>query len=393
MRTPLPTATAPWPPIELRLGDEAPSIVESYARTKLRRLVRVAPAPVVHVALRVAATAEASDERRWAARATMDVDGRLVRAHAMGATAIAAVDVAQERLHDQLVRLGERQRRERRSARSWRAPETSGVPGRSDRSDGERVLVRRTTLSPADSTLDEAIFDLEMLDADFLLFREVETGADAVVHHRDDGRLGLVRHDGTAPDAPVVTCGAEQVVLEPPPPTLGTDAAMERLELSGEPFVVIAEPATDRAMVVHRRGDGAYGLVVPVDAPASLAEPSIARRRLVAELRRLQAVQHTLWGEGLDAMTECQDVSELSGADQHPADLGTETFERARDLSLLHEVDAEVEAVRHALLRLAQGTYGRCDSCGVAIPDERLVVVPAARFCVAHQAEAEADRG
>jgi RNA polymerase-binding transcription factor DksA len=389
MRTPLPTGTAPWPPVELRLPAEAPSIVESYARTKLRRLVRVAPAPVVHVALRLAATAEPSDERRWAARATMDVDGRLVRAHALGASALAAVDVVQERLHDQLVRLGEQQRRGRRAAR--RGPRAGG-PGRRDRSDGERVLVRRTTLSPADSTLDEAIFDLEMLDADFLLFREVATGADAVVHHRDDGRLGLVRHDGTAPDVPAVTCGAEHVVLEPPPPTLGTDAAIERLELSGEPFVVAVDPATDRAMVVHRRWDGAYGVVVPVDAPATLAEPSIARRRLVAELRRLQAVQHVLWGEGLDAMTECQDVGELSGADQHPADLGTETFERTRDLSLLHEVDAEVEAVRHALLRLGQGTYGRCEHCGVVIPDERLVVVPAARFCVAHQAAAEADR-
>ena len=380
----------PPPPVELRLGVGTPSIVEAYATTKLRRLVRVAPAPVIHVGLRVARSDDPSDDHRWTARATMDVDGRVVRAHALGATALAAVDVAQARLHDQLVRLGERHRSGRRPARSWGAP--AHAAARAEREPPERPVVRRRTLSPAESTLDEAVFDLEMLDGEFLLFRELGTGADAVVHHRGDGRLGLVRHDGRAPAAEAVRCVDEEVVIEPPPPVLDPAAAAERLELSGEPFVVVVDPTTDRAMVVYRRWDGGHGVVVPVDAPPSLAEPSIARRRLVAELHRLRAVQRTLWGEGLDAMTECQDVGELSGADQHPADLGTETFERTRDLSLLHEVDGEVAAVRDALLRLTRGAYGRCEACNVVIPDERLVAVPAARFCVAHQAAAEAVR-
>ena len=42
-----------------------------------------------------------------------------------------------------------------------------------------------------------------------------------------------------------------------------------------------------------------------------------------------------------------------------------------------------------ALQRIEAGTYGLCAVCGKAIGDERLDAVPAARFCVEHQAEIE----
>ena len=46
------------------------------------------------------------------------------------------------------------------------------------------------------------------------------------------------------------------------------------------------------------------------------------------------------------------------------------------------------EALDHvtaALARMDAGTYGACLDCGVAIPVERLEVMPAARFCVGCQ--------
>ena len=42
-----------------------------------------------------------------------------------------------------------------------------------------------------------------------------------------------------------------------------------------------------------------------------------------------------------------------------------------------------VEDIQHALRRLADGTYGSCESCGAPLPFERLEAVPAARTCVA----------
>ncbi len=48
-------------------------------------------------------------------------------------------------------------------------------------------------------------------------------------------------------------------------------------------------------------------------------------------------------------------------------------------VSLARDAAAELEA---ALARMDAGTYGRCTSCGDAIPFERLEAIPATRFCV-----------
>ena len=39
--------------------------------------------------------------------------------------------------------------------------------------------------------------------------------------------------------------------------------------------------------------------------------------------------------------------------------------------------------VEHALERLENGTYGRCEGCAVPMPFERLEAIPWARLCVA----------
>lgn len=80
---------------------------------------------------------------------------------------------------------------------------------------------------------------------------------------------------------------------------------------------------------------------------------------------------------------------EGSAADQHQADLGTDTFNRERDLSILETVEAELADIERALSRLDDGTYGICEVCGSGIADERLEVLPAARYCVDHQLQAE----
>jgi DnaK suppressor protein len=115
-----------------------------------------------------------------------------------------------------------------------------------------------------------------------------------------------------------------------------------------------------------------------------------ARARLLEERRRLEGVAGAAAG-GLDAGDERQATSELSAVDQHPADLGTETFNREADRSIAESVAAELADIDDALGRLDAGTYGCCQSCGGPIGDERLDVLPAARFCVEHERMAEAE--
>jgi len=118
-------------------------------------------------------------------------------------------------------------------------------------------------------------------------------------------------------------------------------------------------------------------------------ESEHARTRLDEERERLQALKDEYNAEGLHDETEDASLGELSSLDQHQADVGTETFNRERDLSILEQVETELGDVEHALRRLDDGTYGTCEACGKPIPDERLEALPAARFCLADQAVAE----
>nr|WP_275581923.1 TraR/DksA C4-type zinc finger protein [Brevibacillus fulvus] len=75
---------------------------------------------------------------------------------------------------------------------------------------------------------------------------------------------------------------------------------------------------------------------------------------------------------------------EFSMYDNHPADIGTEMFEREKDLAL-YSLDREtLREIDQALERIEQGTYGVCTVCGEPIPEERLEAFPMAMTCKEH---------
>lgn len=114
-----------------------------------------------------------------------------------------------------------------------------------------------------------------------------------------------------------------------------------------------------------------------------------ARERLDEERTRLQRVVASISEDEVSDETETASFGELSSNQQHQADLGTETFEREKDISVLERVEQELADVDHALRRLDEGTYGICEVCGRQIDDARLDAVPAARLCLAHEEQAE----
>jgi RNA polymerase-binding transcription factor DksA len=68
--------------------------------------------------------------------------------------------------------------------------------------------------------------------------------------------------------------------------------------------------------------------------------------------------------------------------DEHDPEGSTIAFERARVSTLLSQGRAYLAELERAQGRIADGTYGRCEQCGAAIPRERLVALPTARTCV-----------
>ena len=69
-----------------------------------------------------------------------------------------------------------------------------------------------------------------------------------------------------------------------------------------------------------------------------------------------------------------------AGDDQ--ADLGAKTFEREHELALTHNSRELLRQNEQALARIAEGTYGTCDSCGEPIGKARLQAFPRATLCV-----------
>src|SRR5436309_2480636 len=105
---------------------------------------------------------------------------------------------------------------------------------------------------------------------------------------------------------------------------------------------------------------------------SSSMDSDVARQRLDEERVRLEETKATFDDEHLRDESEDDSISELSSNDQHPADIGSETFEREKDLSILEQVEAELADVEYALRRLEDGTYGICEACGQPIDEARL---------------------
>jgi len=105
------------------------------------------------------------------------------------------------------------------------------------------------------------------------------------------------------------------------------------------------------------------------------------RHALEQEKRRnLQSIRHIDDG-GLNTSL-ADSVEELSTYDQHPADIASEVFERSKDMSLREDAQIKLNAIDHAIARMDEGTYGKCDTCGRDIPVERLEAIPYTTQCV-----------
>ncbi|WCK52443.1 TraR/DksA C4-type zinc finger protein [Aneurinibacillus sp. Ricciae_BoGa-3] len=80
-----------------------------------------------------------------------------------------------------------------------------------------------------------------------------------------------------------------------------------------------------------------------------------------------------------------ESTGELSSYDNHPADMGSEVFERSLTVALNEHEQKLLDDIEAALHRIEEGIYGKCLECGAQIPFERLQANPAAAYCIEHQ--------
>src|SRR5688572_29529242 len=109
-----------------------------------------------------------------------------------------------------------------------------------------------------------------------------------------------------------------------------------------------------------------------------------ARQLIESERERLEGLVREREAEGIGTQSETDQISELSSLDQHMGDLGTETFEREKDFSLLEQLEAEIGDLDLALRKVEEGTYGVCEICSTPIDPDRLQAMPGTRTCIEH---------
>lgn len=102
--------------------------------------------------------------------------------------------------------------------------------------------------------------------------------------------------------------------------------------------------------------------------------------RLQAEKERLAQMAERIEQRGLGEQ-QSDVISELSLYDNHPADVGSETFERGKDIGLWDNTERLLAQVDHALEKLEAGNYGVCERCGQEIDAARLEALPWATLC------------
>ncbi len=138
-------------------------------------------------------------------------------------------------------------------------------------------------------------------------------------------------------------------------------------------------------VTVNSTGERA-GIVPAYDEKAEDVDLQVARERLEAMRTDLTSSAEVL------ARENAGDSGELSTVDQHPADSATNLADADREEAALEVVRTQLEQVRAALGRIEAGTYGKCVTCGQALPDERLDARPEAARCVACQQKLEGGR-
>jgi ribosome-associated translation inhibitor RaiA len=258
--------------IRVETHGEVPQWAVGLARAKVESVLRIAAEPILSARVTLAMAPDPAVARPAVAQATIDMNGRVIRAQAAEKTVRLAVEQLGTRLR---VRLG-------RVARNWaalRGTTATDEPGEwrqqsipvrrppyFPRPVDQRLVIGRASYSAGPQTPDEAAAELDLLDYDFHLFTERSTGQDCVLY-RVPGGFRLVRAHPEQP-RPAVPLPALVTVSDLPVPTLTVASAAELLNAAGEPFVFFVDAATGRGTVLYHRYDGHYGQLVPADEEA-----------------------------------------------------------------------------------------------------------------------------
>ena len=129
-----------------------------------------------------------------------------------------------------------------------------------------------------------------------------------------------------------------------------------------------AAPAKAAPVTLAVRGD---------EEPWTAAELKEVRAEIETDMERLRSEIAQAESELVGLMRDSGD-----GAGDDQADAGTKTYEREQEMSVAANAREMFLQNEHALERIADGSYGLCESCGKPIGKLRLQAAPRATLCL-----------
>jgi RNA polymerase-binding protein DksA len=144
-----------------------------------------------------------------------------------------------------------------------------------------------------------------------------------------------------------------------------------------------ATPAPEVAPVAAKKTPGARkgspGALVVREGESSWTKEELneVRAHLKADIKRLTTELEIADGDLHDLKRDAGD-----GAGNDQADVGSSTFERDQEMTIVNNARDMLEQSQHALDRIADGSYGVCENNGEPIGKMRLMAFPRATLCM-----------
>lgn len=102
--------------------------------------------------------------------------------------------------------------------------------------------------------------------------------------------------------------------------------------------------------------------------------------RLLTELRQEVIERGGLLDDTFDDVVDA--LRDSNADDEHDPEGHTIAVDRAMVDALRRDAGAQLGRIDAALARVRAGTYGRCETCGQQIADERLEALPTTTTCI-----------
>ncbi len=260
-----PTLLTPTDIVVTRSGTGIGGRDVAHARKSVARAAAHTHEPLLSARVQLIHYRKAGLRDPYLAHANLDVNGRVVHAHFAATSMGAAIDGLSDRIRGQVQRLARfRDHRPAGPPTPARSPGLQATTGERHGAGPARPprVVRHSAYELPRATVDEAAWDMDLMDYDFHLFVEASSGQDSVIYH--GGPTGY-RIAQVAPKPGWQARAVLPVTASTKPAARMTlPDALDHLEATGRPFLFYAV-ASGRGRLVYRRHDGDYGLIVPPD--------------------------------------------------------------------------------------------------------------------------------